>query len=71
MPSKRNQTAVPSSRRRRCSTCRGTVPAGSLVQGECPRCIGLVPLPLRGRNGRFLSFETPDVQGAPEHSDGA
>jgi hypothetical protein len=39
-----------------CETCGERVPAGSRVAGECPECAGLVPLDLRGADGRFLSF---------------
>jgi hypothetical protein len=44
---------------RSCSTCRQSVPSGSLVGGQCPDCAGLQPLPLGGEGGRFLPGLTP------------
>ncbi len=46
---------------RRCRTC--TTPTGALVQGDCPDCAGLVPLPLRGPGGRFLRGLTVPTAG--------
>ncbi|GAA0244945.1 hypothetical protein GCM10009539_32970 [Cryptosporangium japonicum] len=39
---------------RDCATCHEPHPVGALVRGECPRCAGLVALPLRDEKGRFL-----------------
>jgi hypothetical protein len=41
---------------RKCRTCRGAFPAGSLVAGECSACAGLLALPLRGEGGRYIAL---------------
>ncbi|HET9658536.1 MAG TPA: hypothetical protein VFP72_24500 [Kineosporiaceae bacterium] len=46
-------------REKKCRTCRASFPAGQIVNGQCPNCSGLVPLPLRGEGGRFLPGLTP------------
>ena len=59
MPEQRNQppARVPV-RLRKCQTCGERV--ATVVQGECPDCAGLQPLPLRGSSGRFMSFTPKD-----------
>jgi hypothetical protein len=51
-----NRTSGP--RLRRCDGCGHFVPAGSLMAGECLDCAGLVALPLRRTDGRFMSFKS-------------
>lgn len=48
-----------SGREKKCRSCRGSFPAGQIVNGQCSNCSGLVPLPLRGEGGRFLPGLTP------------
>ena len=50
-----------SGRTKKCRTCRGSFPAGRIVNGECPSCAGLTPLLLRGSGGKFL----PGLASAP------
>lgn len=42
-------------RLKRCPACDHFVAASSLVQGECTDCAGLIALPLRIANGRFMA----------------
>jgi hypothetical protein len=77
LPENRPDTE-PAIRYRGCKTCKHSVPASSLLHGECPDCAGLQPLPLRGEGGRFLpgltsssiSWARPSSS-APRSSDGA
>jgi hypothetical protein len=46
-------------REKKCRTCRASFPAGQIINGQCPTCSGLVPLPLRGEGGKFLPGLTP------------
>jgi hypothetical protein len=48
-----------SGRTKKCRTCRDSFPAGQILNGACPGCSGLMPLPLRGDGGRFLPGLTP------------
>lgn len=41
-------------RLKKCPSCQGFVPTGSMIQGECPDCAGLVAPPLRTADGRFM-----------------
>ena len=44
---------------KRCRTCDALFPVGALTFGQCPDCAGLVALPLRGADGRFLPTARP------------
>ncbi len=66
-PAERSEQSVqaPSRARRvrRCRACKRPVSPAALMSGECVDCAGLVPLPLRGEGGRFLSFGAPQNGG--------
>jgi len=62
MRSKRRQPRTsPRPKFRSCRRCKAFVAAGVLVHGECPDCMGLIPLPLtvRGADGRFVALGVP------------
>jgi len=50
-------------RTRPCRKCKVPAASGSLINGECPKCAGLVPLPLRGEGGQFWKSDDPKGKG--------
>jgi hypothetical protein len=48
-------TTMTSPRLKKCPGCQHFVPSTAMVQGECPDCAGLVALPLRTADGRFMA----------------
>ncbi|MFI7585923.1 hypothetical protein ACIB24_02470 [Spongisporangium articulatum] len=63
-PARAARSAVAGPRLRKCRTCGDPELSSRLVHGQCPECIGLQTLPLRGQGGRFISFTArPVAQG--------
>jgi hypothetical protein len=58
MPTPMIKPALARPRLAACRTCGVRVLSGSRVAGDCPKCAGLVPLDLRGADGRFWSVPT-------------
>ena len=58
-----NDNPASGPKQRKCRQCKASFPSGSLIAGECPTCVGLDPLPLRGEGGKFITFTAKPAGG--------